>query len=115
SSTRYSMAVSLQNTQTRPVRTSALRQAARRLLQAEGLAKAEVSVLLADDATVHDMNHRYRGCDKPTDVLSFAQRDQRAGAPPLPSIPGMPPPLGDVIISVDTAARQAEANGVPLE
>lgn len=61
------------------------------------------------------MNHRYRDCDKPTDVLSFAQRDQRAGAPPLPSIPGMPPPLGDVIISVDTAARQAEAHGVPLE
>jgi probable rRNA maturation factor len=94
---------------------SALRQAAHRLLLAEGLARAEVSVLLTDDAAVHELNFRYRGYDKPTDVLSFAQRDQRTDAPPPPALPGQPLLLGDVIISVDTAARQAETLGVTLE
>ena len=69
------MPVSLMNAQTRPLKTTTLRQAANRLLRAEGLARAEVSVLLTDDAAVHALNLRYRGYDKPTDVLSFAQRD----------------------------------------
>ncbi|HZT42099.1 MAG TPA: rRNA maturation RNase YbeY [Chthonomonadaceae bacterium] len=103
------------NEQTRPVRTAALRRAARRLLAAEGMANAEVSVVLSDDAAVHDLNRRYRGMDKPTDVLSFSQREQTAEGPPLPDLPGMPPVLGDVIISVDTAARQAAEHGVTLE
>jgi probable rRNA maturation factor len=109
------MAVSLLNTQSRPIRTSALRQAARRLLQAEGCPKAEVSVLLTDDAAIQAMNLHYRGYDKPTDVLSFAQRDQVADAPPPPDFPGTPALLGDVIISVDTAVRQAEMHGVSLD
>src|SRR5579884_1783964 len=109
------MAVSLLNEQTRPVRTAALRRAARRLLAAEGMANAEVSVVLSDDAAVHDLNRRYRGMDKPTDVLSFSQREQTAEGPPLPDLPGMPPVLGDVIISVDTAARQAAEHSVTLE
>ncbi len=61
------------------------------------------------------LNLQYRGYDKPTDVLSFAQRDSVADAPPPPSLPGEPDPLGDVIISVETAARQAEQHKVPLE
>ncbi|HZO90786.1 MAG TPA: rRNA maturation RNase YbeY [Chthonomonadaceae bacterium] len=101
--------------QSRPVRTSLLRQAARRLLQAEGKSRAEVSVLLTDDATIHDMNRRYRGYDKPTDVLSFAQGENLPDVPRPPQLPGQPPILGDVVISVDTAARQAEAAGVSLE
>jgi probable rRNA maturation factor len=109
------MALSLRNIHPRPIRTTALRQAARRLLREEGPARAEVSVLLTDDAAVHELNYRYRGYDKPTDVLSFAQRDQIAEAPSPPALPGMPPMLGDVVISVDTAERQAEAHGVSLE
>ncbi len=76
---------------------------------------AEVSVLLTNDDVVHDLNHRYRGYDKPTDVLSFAQRDHLPGAPPAPKLPGIPDPLGDVIISVDTAERQALAHGVTID
>jgi probable rRNA maturation factor len=97
------------------VRTTGLRQAARRLLQAEGLNHAEVSVLLTDDATIQDLNTRYRGYAKPTDVLSFAQQEEYAGAPLSPSLPGQPLLLGDVVISVETAARQAQAHGVTLE
>ncbi len=109
------MALSLQNAQTRKVRTTALRQAARRLLEIEGLARAEISVLLTDDATIHDLNRRYRGYDKPTDVLSFAQQEMLDDAPPMPALPGQPAALGDIVISVDTAARQAETHGIALE
>jgi len=74
-----------------------------------------VTVLLTDDTEVHGLNHRYRGYDKPTDVLSFAQRDPAPDAPPPPDLPGAPLLLGDVVISVDTAERQAAAHGVSLE
>src|SRR5262245_8156445 len=109
------MTLSLRNTQSHPVRTTPLRQAARRLLRETGLPRAEVSVLLTDDATIHELNRAYRGYDKPTDVLSFAQEEHPADAPPMPTLPGEPPLLGDVVISVDTAIRQAETHGVPLE
>ncbi len=74
-----------------------------------------MSVVLTDDDTVHQLNLQYRGFDKPTDVLSFAQLDQIAGAPLLPDVEELPLLLGDVIISVDTAARQAETHHVTLE
>ena len=61
------------------------------------------------------MNRAYRGYDKPTDVLSFAQNDSVDDAPPAPKIPGLPEQLGDVIISVDTAVRQAKTHGLNLE
>jgi probable rRNA maturation factor len=61
------------------------------------------------------MNRRYRGYDRPTDVLSFALQDQMPEAPPMPLAPGQPVLLGDVIISIDTAERQANALGISLE
>lgn len=61
------------------------------------------------------MNREYRGYDRPTDVLSFALNDPMPDAPPMPSLPGQPALLGDVIISVDTAERQANALGISLE
>ena len=61
----------------------------------------EISVVLCDDLFIQDLNRDYRGKDKPTDVLSFAQND--------------PDVLGDIVISLPTAARQAEAAGWPLE
>ncbi len=73
-----------------------------------------MSVVLTDDATVHELNLHYRGFDKPTDVLSFAQQDQIEGFPPPPDVDELPLLLGDVIISVDTAARQAEIHHVSL-
>ena len=109
------MALLLQNQQSHPLKTAPLRRAVARLLQAEGHARAEVSVVLTDDATVHAMNRDYRGMDKPTDVLSFALTEQAGDAPVPPLIPGMALMLGDVIISVDTAIRQAQTHSIPLE
>jgi len=96
-----------------------LRQAAQTILNAEGAPRAEVSVLLTDDATVRELNREYRFQDKPTDVLSFAQRDppRTLSGPPAPSggRASAPELLGDVVVSVETAERQAQAHGVTLE
>lgn len=54
------------------------------------------------------LNAQYRGKDAPTDVLSFTQET----AAPLPGAPRL---LGDVVVSVDTAARQAAAGGRTLD
>lgn len=78
------------------------------MLEVLGLEKAELSVLLTDDRTIHALNREHRNKDRPTDVLAFPQDD---GTPP----PGTTRLLGDVVISLDTAARQAEARKRPLE
>lgn len=72
------------------------------LLRHEGLANdPEISVVFCDDPFIQALNAEYRGKNKPTDVLSFAQDD--------------PQTLGDIVISVPTAARQAEAADWLLE
>ncbi len=81
--------------------TKPLLQAARKALSSEGAARAEVTVVLTDDESVRVLNRDYRFQDKPTDVLSFAQRDP-AEAPPLSFSPGAAEILGDVVISVET-------------
>lgn len=77
---------------------------ARRLLQMYDLPEAELSVVLCDDPFIHALNRQYRGKDAPTDVLSFAMREGEGADPDDPV-------LGDVIISLDTATRQAAERG----
>lgn len=86
-----------------------LRAAVNETLKAEGIQprKVEVSIALVDDVAIQQLNAQYRKQDKPTDVLSFAQDE--------PAMPGMPRLLGDVVISVDTAARQAAVAGQRLQ
>jgi probable rRNA maturation factor len=64
----------------------------------------ELSVALVGDAEMHALNRDYRGKDRPTDVLAFALRE---GEDPHVHADL----LGDVVISLDTAARQAAARG----
>lgn len=91
------------------VTVAEVRRRARVMLGALDLGGAELSVLLTDDATIHALNRDYRGKDRPTDVLAFAQREGEAA----PRIPGAPELLGDVVISLDTAAAQARARRRP--
>ncbi len=72
---------------------------------------AELSVLLVDDAAVQELNRTYRDTDAPTDVLSFSQVEGEEFAVP----DGEARHLGDVIISVETARRQAEEYGLTLQ
>lgn len=60
---------------------------------------ASLSVVLADDALVQSLNDQYRGFNKTTDVLSFGDGTVPAN--------GLPTHLGDIIISVPQATRQA--------
>jgi probable rRNA maturation factor len=71
-----------------------LRRAARALR-----VSGEVALVLAGDGTLHRLNRDYRGKDKPTDVLSF---------------PGEAAGLGDIVISVPTAERNARRLGRTL-
>jgi len=73
---------------------------------------AEVSLVLADDAYIQELNCHYRGKDMPTDVLSFALNEGEE-----PEIIDGPEEnlLGDIIISLETAERQAVDYGHSLE
>ncbi len=82
-----------------------IRERVERILQILGVDNAEVSILITDDKEIRRLNSLYRGKDSPTDVLSFPMGD-RVGGRLL---------LGDVVISLDTAGRQARELGHTIE
>lgn len=69
---------------------------ARAVLEAEGVACSELSIVLVDDATIHEMNRTHLGHDWATDVITF----------PL-SEPGAAVLEGELVVSVETAVREA--------
>lgn len=83
----------------------ALRRLADRILDDHGSREADITIVLAGDDLLRELNRRYRGVDTPTDVLAFpmgggefGESDDAVGAPCM---------LGDVVISVDRARVQA--------
>jgi probable rRNA maturation factor len=78
-----------------------LERAVRHTLRTQGVGEAEMSVTLLDDAGIRDLNRKYLGEDRPTDVISFA----------LGAAPGV---LGDVYLGVEEARRQAADAEVSL-
>lgn len=87
------------------LRVAPIRAEARALLHALDEDEAELGVRLVGDAEIQRLNRDYRGKDRPTDVLAFAMRE---GA----RAPGDEAVLGDVVISIETATRQAFRRGV---
>ncbi len=79
---------------------------ARQVLRALGLPRTELSLSLVGDAEMRELNRRYRGKDRPTDVLAFPLHE-----PPLPARVAS---LGDVVISIETAAIAARERRRPL-
>ena len=74
---------------------------ARRAADVAGAApEAEISIILTDDAHIHELNRQYRQIDRPTNVLSF-----ELGDPQL---------LGDIYISLDTVQREAHDLNIPV-
>lgn len=74
----------------------------------------ELSLRLTNDREIHDLNAQYRQQDKPTDVLAFAALETEL--PPLEEMRSSAPLyLGDIIISVDTARKQADSQGHALQ
>jgi probable rRNA maturation factor len=91
----------------RSVRHADLSWRAEAMLVSLGLDDAELSILLCDDGTIRQLNRRYRNKNKATDVLAFPMQE----GPGPATNPGL---LGDVVISVPTAARQAEEHDRPI-
>jgi probable rRNA maturation factor len=95
-----------------------MRADARVLLRLLKLGPSELSVVLTGDEAIRRLNREYRGKDKPTDVLSFPQLDAMlevdavVSAAPAAGANAAPLVLGDIVISVETAARQAQELGI---
>jgi probable rRNA maturation factor len=68
----------------------------------------ELSIVLTDDQEMRQLNCQYRGQDRTTDVLSFSLREG-------PAVQGQGRSLGDVVISVEQAARQAQQGELEAE
>jgi len=102
-----SLSVVLLNRQrARPVSAPRLRRVLRGAARSLGVG-GELSLVMAGDGMLRRLNRVYRGKDRATDVLAFAQREGRGGRLAGPAI-------GDVVISLETARRVARRLGVSL-
>jgi probable rRNA maturation factor len=89
------------------VQRGAVLRAMRAVVDLLQLQDQEISIVLTDDSQIQKLNALYRGKDRPTDVLAFAQREGEFSAYSGPL-------LGDIIVSIPTARRQAEARSKPV-
>jgi probable rRNA maturation factor len=76
-----------------------------------GIETAEISIVLADDLFIQELNKTYRNKDMPTNVLSFPMTEFEELEQPLTPFCV----LGDIIISYDTIFREAEEQNKPLQ
>ena len=101
------MPVLVRNRLRRPaILQTEIEHTAQRVLAAAGVPEAELSLVLVGDRRMRRLNRLYRGKDRPTDVLAFPMRD---------AVPTVSPLLGDVVISLPTAGRQAGVQGHSLD
>jgi len=97
------MSISIQNRQKLlTVDLARVRRSLKRLLKELGVNDSEVSLLLVDDDQIREINKNYLQRDRPTNVISFAMTEGEFGDV-------HPEILGDIILSVETAARDAIA------
>ena len=85
-----------------PVQPERIEAAVRHVLRAEGVDAAEISVALVGDEEIAALNQQYLSHAGPTDVISFHLHERGE------------PPLGDVYVGVDQAARQAAGFGASV-
>ena len=103
------MAIFIQNRQrTVPLRTVLIKKRLQRLMQYLGCPDAELSILFTNDQTIRTLNRIYRHKDTPTNVLAFPQT-------PSPRTELGIRLLGDVVVSLPMAAREARATRQALE
>lgn len=93
------------------IREPSFKQLAKRILSALGEEKSELSVRLIGDARMRRLNYEYRKRDRTTDVLAFPMRETTLlqGKNPKTAL------LGDVVISLPTAIRQARESGRSID
>ncbi|HSD95016.1 MAG TPA: rRNA maturation RNase YbeY [Syntrophales bacterium] len=87
---------------------AALRRDVRKILALLGIGERELSLLFVDDEGIRQINRDYLRRDRPTNVIAFSLAEGDFGY----VNPGV---LGDVVVSVETAAREARAAGIAVE
>ena len=73
------------------------------ILERIGVDNWQMGLVVTDDEGIRNFNRQWRNIDMATDVLSFVQDEGEA----VPTMPGMPKEAGDVVISLETVARNA--------
>jgi probable rRNA maturation factor len=114
------VAIELENRSSAPVDEAGLRGVLAAALAAEGVEDGDVGVAVVDEPEMAELNAAHRGKDGPTDVLSFpllppeafpphtGARSPASAAFDFALPPGRRPHLGDIIVSVERAAEQAD-------
>lgn len=103
------MAILIENQQkNHPVKIQEIKERAQVILNALDCPEGELSILIVDDPRIEELNETYLNHTGPTNVISFAMQEGEHG--------GINPHLlGDVVISMDTCAREAANAGMPTE
>ena len=103
------MAIAVRNRQrTVRVKTPQVKRQLSRAMTYLGCHERELSIVFGDDRLLQELNRAYREKDRPTNVLAFPQAPIEAVAPSVDL-------LGDVVVSLPTAQREAQALDQPLE
>jgi rRNA maturation RNase YbeY len=103
------MAIAIQNRQrTVRINTPQVKRQLLRVMTYLNCQDRELSVVFASDHLLHELNRTYRGKDRPTNVLAFPQE-------PIDTVGPSAGLLGDVIIALPTADREAQTLEQPLE
>ena len=100
------MSVYIQNEKKYALKPRKLKKHAQTILEKLGCSSKELSILYTGDNRIRKLNAQYRDIDRATDVLSFPQNDGGEIDSTL---------LGDVVISVETALRQAQDHNLSLD
>lgn len=95
------MKIETKNLQDKAVNIELLRRAVQATVQTADGDLQTLSLVLVDDARISELNQQFLGRAEPTDVMAFAAEEEEESA-------------GEVIISVETAARQAQQQGHSL-
>ncbi len=96
------MSVELRNAQRKQrLDRSRIKRIVQKLIEALGRSGAEVSILFVDDRQMLKLHEKWMQRATPTDVLSFVMGPVARGGPEI---------LGDIVVSVETAARRARGN-----
>jgi probable rRNA maturation factor len=90
-----------------PVPIEKLEMVARYAFSKTGREEGDVSLVVCDDPFIEDLNVRYMKKNGPTDVLAFPMREGE-------TLPNQGSMVGDIVISIDTAARQSKTVGHTL-
>ena len=95
------MRIDLRNLQDLPVNRELLEQVVQATVQTVGRKPGALSLVLVDDGRISELNCQFLGCSGPTDVIAFPGEEGEEWG-------------GEVIISVETAMRQAQQQGHSL-